>query len=510
MMLLIIIFALSLVISGIAIRIGISLSHNFGIVDHPSEHKQHAASTPFVGGLGIFLALIVALRITDYFQLSSDIHHVWMELAASIIFLTGFADDIWHLDYKLRFLVQAGVASVMALWGGVLLVDLGHLISSQAFELGILALPFTVFATIGVINALNMIDGIDGLCGSVSFASLLLIAIVAFIAGEEACLALTTILMGGLAGFLYYNLRFGKRRRAMVFLGDNGSMLLGFLFSWVLIDLTQGDSRVITPITALWILAVPLMDAVGVMIRRIYNLNSPFHPDRNHLHHLLIRAGFRTEDIVHIIAMIQLVFGSVGLVGLYLDIPESWMFMSFIGIFMVYCYAIAHPKRFVLILRTLHTLLGLTSADCRGVFIGNYPASETKHFIRTLVGELRSHYDYDLHVYETERKNRAERFLYATIELFLEEDDISLSELKGLVGRLKNQFQGHAPVSVRQFIQRDDQHDRRVGNKPIAKDFRNTDRRSKQSKTLVCRARGNNDLPEPLVRQFNQPGILIM
>lgn len=117
-MLLIILFALSLMVSAITIRTGISLSHSFGIVDHPSEHKQHTASTPFVGGLGIFFALIVALRITDYFQLSSDIRYMWMELAALAIFVTGFADDIWRLDYKVRFLVQAVVASVMALWGG--------------------------------------------------------------------------------------------------------------------------------------------------------------------------------------------------------------------------------------------------------------------------------------------------------------------------------------------------------------------------------------------------------
>ncbi|MDZ7621333.1 MAG: MraY family glycosyltransferase [Candidatus Competibacteraceae bacterium] len=119
------------------------------------------------------------------------------------------------------------------------------------------------------INALNMIDGLDGLSGSVSFVSLFLIAIVAFIAGENAYLSLMIILMGGVAGFLYFNLRWGTRKRAAVFLGDNGSMLLGLLFSWVLIDMSQGENRAMTPVTALWILAVPLMDAVGVMIRDI-------------------------------------------------------------------------------------------------------------------------------------------------------------------------------------------------------------------------------------------------
>lgn len=509
-MLLIIMLVLSLVISIVAIRIGISLSHNFGIVDHPSEHKQHTASTPFVGGLGIFLALVIALKVTDYFQISSDIHYIWIVLACSVIFLTGFADDVWRLDYKLRLLVQAGVASVMALWGGVLVVDLGSLFSSQPFDLGILALPFTVFATIGVINALNMIDGIDGLSGSVSFVSLLMIAIVAFMAGEKSYLALSMILMGGVVGFLIYNLRIGSRRRALVFLGDNGSMLLGFLFSWILIGLSQGESPAMTPVTALWILAVPLMDAVGVMIRRIYYRHSAFKPDRNHLHHLLIRAGFRTQDVVYIVAMIQFVFGSIGVIGLYSGISESWMFMSFILIFVVYCYVIARPWRFVPTLRTLHTRLGLASADCRGIFIGNYPARHAAHFVRTLIDEFQSNYDFDLHIYEVEQERREERILFATVELFLEEDDASLNELKGLVNRLKNKFKGYTETKIRQLIKRDHRNDRRIANKLTTKNFRDTDRRTKHEKQLIYRAKNSDGSLRTLVGSFNQPEVSII
>lgn len=481
-MLLIILFALSLVISGIAIRIGISLSHSFGIVDHPSEHKQHTASTPFVGGLGIFFALLVGLYMTNYYQRSPDINYWCMMFSALIIYVTGFADDIWRLDYKLRFLTQTLVALAMALWGGVLLIDLGSLFSSQPFDLGMWALPLTVFATIGVINALNMIDGIDGLSGSLSLVSFSQIAIVALGADKETHLALIVALMGGVAGFLYYNLRRGARSRAAVFLGDNGSMLLGFLFSWLLISLTQGESRAMTPVTALWILAVPLMDAVGVMIRRLYYRYSPFHPDRNHLHHLLIRASFRTPDIVSIIVAIQFVLGGIGLVGLYAGVPEPWMFAGFIGLFVVYCYLIARPWRFVPALRKLHTKLGLISADCRGVFVGNYPASEAKQFIRTLLGGLQSNLDYKLYVYETRRENREERFLYAIIELFLEEDDMSVKKIKDLVDGLENQFQGYPPVRIRQFIRRDEKHDRRLVNRSIVLDLRSGDRRSKHSK----------------------------
>jgi len=509
-MLLIVLFVLSLLISGIAIRVGISMSHNFGIVDHPGEHKQHSASTPFVGGVGIFLALLVAPQATDHVQLSSDLRYVWLELTASIIFLTGFADDLWHLDYKVRFLVQAVVAVILALGAEVLLVDLGNLLSMQPLELGELALPFTIFSMIGVINALNMIDGIDGLSGSLSFVSLSMIAIVAFIAGSQTHLIITVILMGGVAGFLCFNLRFGTRRRALVFLGDNGSMLLGFLLSWLLISLSQGESRAMSPVTALWILAVPLMDAVGVMIRRIYFRHPTFKPDRNHLHHLLMRAGFRVQDIVYVIILIQILFGGIGLIGSFLNIPEPIMFFSFIGIFLLYCYVIARPWRFVPKLRVLHAWLGLVSADSCGIFIGNAPAKEATHLIKILNNELQFRYEYDLHIYEVERSHREGRFLFATIDLFLEDDDASINELKRLTNKLKNHSHGRGQMTIRPYVKRDPRNDQRNANKPTIKNVREGDRRFKFNKKLVYRAQHFEGSAAILAESLNRSEALVI
>ena len=503
MILLIILFILSLMISWMVIRIGIPLSYSFGIADRPGGHKGHDTITPFVGGLGIFIAFIIGINLSNDLQTPIDISSLCMQLSALIIFLTGFVDDIWQLDYKVRFLIQTVVAMAMALWGGVLLIDLGSLLSTQPFELGMLALPLTVFGTIGVINALNMIDGLDGLSGSVSFVSLFLIAIVAFIAGENAHLALMMVLMGGVAGFLYFNLRWGTRKRAAVFLGDNGSMLLGFLFSWVLIDMSQGENRAMTPVTGLWILAVPLMDAVGVIIRRIYFRQSPFKPDRNHLHHLLIRSGFRTQDIVYIISMIQLVLGCIGLIGLYAGIPESLMLISFIGLFLGYCYVIARPWRFVPTLRRLHTQTGLISRDCRGVYVGGFPVQGSQYFIETLLRELQSRYPLDLYAHETKWEKHDGRFLYATIPLFLTEDDVSTQEVQSLILRLKALFKRHESVEIRQYIDRDHRHDRRVGNKSITEELRNKDRRSKHNSVLICKIFNNNSPAQTLEQAAN-------
>ena len=116
------------------------------------------------------------------------------------------------------------------------------------------------------------------------------------------------IIAGGVAGFLYFNLRYLRQRRARCFLGDNGSMLLGFVFAWLLSDLSQmtdGSPRAITPITTLWLFAVPLIDTLCVMLRRMWLGRSPFHADRHHLHHLFLRAGFRVQDTVLVLAFLQ-------------------------------------------------------------------------------------------------------------------------------------------------------------------------------------------------------------
>lgn len=216
-----------------------------------------------------------------------------------------------------------------------------------------------------------MIDGIDGLSGSVSLVSLGLIGVVAYSAHSSWSLFLIVALMGGVAGFLYYNLRYPGNGRARVFLGDNGSMLSGFLFAWLLVALSQGDGRVaMTPVTALWLFALPLMDTVGVMVRRIWLGKSPFRPDRQHLHHLLVRAGFRVCDIVLVAVILQLGFGLTGIAGLLLVTPHVLVVPRRIrGVFLL----TLRPWRVVPWLRRLNHALGLPSLQVRGVLVGYLP-----------------------------------------------------------------------------------------------------------------------------------------
>lgn len=455
-------FGLCIVISGVVIRSGMALMGRFGVLDHPGGHKQHDASTPFVGGFGVIAVVLAVLFFgaQHYPELSlSPIRTI--ALGATILFVTGFADDIWHLCFKARFLIQALVAIAMVFLGGVELLSLGELLPGLSIGLGVLGVPFTIFATVGLINALNMIDGIDGLSGSLSFISLGGIAIAASAAGQGTYTFLAVALMGGVAGFLYFNLRYPSNARARVFLGDNGSMLLGFVFAWLLIALSQGERPAMTPVTALWLFGVPLLDTVSVMLRRIWLGKSPFLADRNHLHHLFIRAGFRVSDTVWIVAVVQVFLGVIGLFGNYLDVPEYVMFGLFLAVFAAYFFAIFRPWRVVPGLRRLNATLGLPSVNARGVFIGYFQEHGGREVLETLARELGSRYEYRLSLHRLNIRVDGGSNVYALLELDAMADDVTVGEVQRLVQQIKTCLAAIPNVRVRPFMQRNSDNDRR-------------------------------------------------
>lgn len=488
----IILFTLSAVLSAIVIRFAISAALTHGIADHPGGHKQHDTITPFVGGIGILVALSVALIMLLNIHPEQSTKWLSLGLGALIIFATGFADDLLQLNYKVRLIIQATVALIMTIAGGVVLSDLGNLLPGLTLELGLLAIPFTVFATIGGINALNMIDGIDGLAGTVSFVSLLLISAVAFITNDSPNFTLAVALASGTAGFLYFNLRYASQRRAKVFLGDNGSMLLGFLFAWLLVDLSQGSSPAITPVTAIWLFSIPLMDTISVMLRRVWLRKSPFTPDHNHLHHILLHAGFRIEDTVFSIASLHLLFGAIGLAGLYLGIPEFVMLLVFLIFYMGYFYVTLRPWYFIIALRHLHTLLGLIPAEKHGVFLGSYTAKEAENLVRLVSKELGPSVDSWVQVLEQRSPhwNTDKRYAVAVNIRLVNNECVTSEEMEQYVVSLKKRMMKHCGIQVRQFVERSSKNERRIHNQgnPAGNELRVAERRNPDSGSLVFEA----------------------
>ncbi len=463
-----IVLILAGVASAIVIRVMIALAPHVGLVDHPGEHKQHEHVTPFVGGFGVVAALLVA--VTALF-----IHHpeqgvAWLSLlvCSVVMFLVGLADDRWKLSFRIRLVVQAALAFLMVYGGGVSLTSLGNLVFTGDISLGTLAVPFTVFATIGGINAQNMVDGIDGLAGTIAGGTLLLVALITGLAGSGATHVLAMAVMGGVAGFLWFNLRHRKQARARTFMGDNGSMMLGFVVVWLLITLTQdtgqdqGQGALISPVAALWLFAIPLVDTLSVMLRRVWMGESPFTPDRNHLHHLLQRAGFRVEDVVTTIGMLHFLLGGLGVTALLWGASEGVMFIAFLLVFAAYLTLTARPWRFVPALRGIHRYLRLTPAGNCGVFFGDCTLEHVGQINAVVAPQLRENTAFRTRLYEQVRQDGQPGLRYAVVEIMLDDEAAPLTHQVEYLRLIRKAMHPHNGVYIRSYVHRDPLNDRRL------------------------------------------------
>lgn len=324
-----------------------------GLVDVPNARKTHHGPIPLIGGLAIFAAVVAACAMPGWTGLSVSAPEVLSFLLAGLLLVgVGLVDDFVELSALVRFIAQSVAALAMIFGGGVLLSDLGNMTFSGAvLELGFLAIPFTIFTTIGVINALNMCDGLDGLSGSQTLISLAGFWSAVAIWGEAGSGGLLLVLGGGIAGFLLFNLRLPGRSRASIFLGDAGSMFLGFALTWFAISLSQGPDKVIKPAAALWFVMVPIIDAVAMMLRRIVRGRSPFAPDREHLHHIFLLAGFSVNQTVAIMAGLGIIGVAVGLSSSWWDWPDLPVAAAFLAVGLLYFWMIMHAWRVMRFLR---------------------------------------------------------------------------------------------------------------------------------------------------------------
>ncbi len=316
-------------LNGVAPRIG--------LVDIPSGRKNHEGEIPLTGGIAMFLAIVSGAF------LSGTPGHIRSALlpALALMVMMGACDDLFELSARCRFVVQTLAALLMVYAGKAVIADLGDLFGEGAVRPDALSVPFTVFCVIGVINAINMLDGIDGLAGGVVFVALLLFGYTALLSGNGDQAVLAFLAASAVLGFILFNMRSPWRSRAAVFMGDSGSMMLGFLVAWFAIDLTHRASPAFTPITAVWILAIPILDTVSLMIRRIGRGQSPFAPDREHLHHVLLRAGFTVRQAVFMIINLSLTTGLIGIGAYYAGVAEYLMFYGFMALSILYLMGIS-------------------------------------------------------------------------------------------------------------------------------------------------------------------------
>jgi UDP-GlcNAc:undecaprenyl-phosphate GlcNAc-1-phosphate transferase len=316
-----------------------------GLVDIPTARKAHKGEVPLIGGLSIFIAVFAAMVISDIFRPEDLVPENFgaFYLAGMLLVIAGMVDDFVDLSPLKKLTVQVLATVTMILGAQIVLSDLGALGNGgEMLALGFLAVPFTIFATVGVVNAVNMSDGLDGLAGTLSLVSLLgfMVATTVFGNGEDN--RHLAILAAAVIGFLLFNYRLPGRSSAFVFLGDSGSMFLGFALAWFAIKFSQGEGRIIAPSAALWFLVVPLFDAVSMTTRRILNRKPPFGADREHLHHIFLLAGFTVSETVAIMAAFAVVGVCVGIAGTYFNVPDYIMVSAFLVCGLLYLWMIMH------------------------------------------------------------------------------------------------------------------------------------------------------------------------
>jgi len=324
---------LALVLTSLLILWLRPVARTVGLVDVPNERKAHKGEIPLIGGLSIFIAAFAAKTVSGF--ISPDgmeaIDYNSFYLAGMLMVLAGSIDDYRDLSPTTKLVAQAVAALIMVYGAHVVLTDLGTLGNAgEIFSLGVFAVPFTIFACIGVINAVNMSDGLDGLAGSLALVPLLGFIAATSLFGSGEDLGILVILASAVGGFLIFNFRVPGRNTAMVFLGDSGSMFLGLTLCWFAIKFSQGENRIIAPAAALWFLLLPLFDAVSMTTRRILKKRPPFGADKEHLHHIFLLAGFTVPETVGIMSGIGVLGVGVGLTGTYFAIPDPIMLGSFV------------------------------------------------------------------------------------------------------------------------------------------------------------------------------------
>lgn len=280
---------------------------NLGLVDRPSGRKLHAVNTPLVGGIGIYCSVVISYIV---FDISYDIF--WFFVALSIIFLVGILDDAIELSVYVRFICQVITVLMVMLIYELEIRNTGVGLFQGHGIYDVLVFLITLVSMVGLINSINMIDGIDGLASGLTLTAILCLMFAIF--SEHPTFFYTTellILIGSIFGFFIINVGLYPQCRA--FLGDCGSLTLGFALGWALIFLSQSPDQFIDPVAALWCVFLPVVDTLWVITLRLKNKVSPFTPDRNHIHLLLVDRFMSPRKTLATLLMGSLVIGFIGI-----------------------------------------------------------------------------------------------------------------------------------------------------------------------------------------------------
>lgn len=268
--------------------------HRLGILDMPSPRKVHSKPVPRVGGVAIVIASIIPIII----WMNINIKLAGMLASILLLFMLGIVDDIKNLNYKIKFLVQICAIIIIFNFG---FIDIAHgYYVSQDIVPAVLLSAIYLFFILGVTNAINLADGLDGLAGGEALLSFSIIGLLAYESNNIVVLTIVLAIMGAVFGFLRFN-----TYPARIFMGDTGSLFLGFLLGLLSVVLTYSEANAYAKTLPLLLVGLPVFDTLMVIAIRLANRQSPFTADRNHLHHRLLDNGLKHYQSVLVIYVVQ-------------------------------------------------------------------------------------------------------------------------------------------------------------------------------------------------------------
>jgi UDP-GlcNAc:undecaprenyl-phosphate GlcNAc-1-phosphate transferase len=330
-------FIVALIVSLISIPVIIRVARMKHLMDMPNIRSVHEDGIPTLGGIAIFASLVIPVLLFSDF--SKEVGMNYMIASIILLFFIGVKDDILIISASKKLITQVLAALIVIVLSGIR-------IKSFYGIFGLYEIPyfdsilFTLFVYIVIINAFNLIDGIDGLAGGIGVIIALTFGTWFYISANIEMATLSVSLAGALIGFLYYN--FSRKRK--IFMGDTGSLIVGFVIATLAIKFIDLNSLYIrefyavrnAPTVAVLVLSIPLFDALRMFTVRILRGRSPFQADKNHLHHLLLKnrfSHFESSLILYVtnLLIISLAFTIVQDSGKYASLGILF------GIFFLYC-----------------------------------------------------------------------------------------------------------------------------------------------------------------------------
>lgn len=291
-----------------------------GAIDYPNERKVHKDPIPRLGGISIYLSFVISLYILSYIETINiyiTTKTVFMLIvSATVVLLLGMWDDIRELKPGKKFLGQCIAATIVYIAG--FRISTVTSFSGDMMYLGILDYPITLLWIVGITNAFNLIDGLDGLAAGVAIIAGMTIFSISIVKDDIMSAILVLTFVGGIVGFMRYNFY-----NAKIFLGDSGSLLIGFTLAIFSILSKTKSSTAFSVIFPLLVLGLPIMDTMLSMLRRFikslksdqsssrgkYSIKSIFYPDKNHIHHQLMNFGFSQRKVVILLYIVSVIFG---------------------------------------------------------------------------------------------------------------------------------------------------------------------------------------------------------